>query len=283
MEQVLAENECLSASEIADEINRRKLYTRKKDDLPVPPSQISARANNYPYLFVRDAGEIRLRRTSPNKTLPQAPKGVSVSATSALHNVTFWDLGTIGDLIKCGLPSDKRLDQCGVYKLTVPAQYVPRFIPPDAARENGNVITPWDLASLESKWVSKTDTVYIGLAGDRTPRSLHKRLDELLEHAQGHTTDRGPHKGGEIVWQLRDYHQFHLWAAQSDDPPTPRETEKTLLRQFVEAHGKLPFANRRSGSATRDPPPAKSFKPAIVIASLVGLFAGAWLYNKRKD
>jgi hypothetical protein len=169
-----------------------------------------------------------------------------VSASSALHDVKFWDLGRVGDLIKCGLPNDSRLNYCGVYKLTVSPGYVPRFIHPDKTRAAKNVIKPWDVERLKSKWVLKTDIVYIGLAGSRTPRSLRKRLDELLKHASGLTTDRGPHKGGEIVWQLRDYHQFHLWAAQTDDPPIPREIEETLLRQFAEAHGTLPFANRQS-------------------------------------
>jgi hypothetical protein len=169
-----------------------------------------------------------------------------VSASSALHDVKFWDLGRVGDLIKCGLPNDSRLNYCGVYKLTVSPGYVPRFIHPDKTRAAKNVIKPWDVERLKSKWVLKTDIVYIGLAGSRTPMSLRKRLDELLKHASGLTTDRGPHKGGEIVWQLRDYHQFHLWAAQTDDPPIPREIEETLLRQFAEAHGTLPFANRQS-------------------------------------
>ena len=133
-----------------------------------------------------------------------------------------------------------------VYKLTVSPGSVPRFIHPDKTRAAKNVIKPWDVERLKSKWVLKTDVVYIGLAGSRTPRSLRKRLDELLKHASGLTTDRGPHKGGEIVWQLRDYHQFHLWAAQTDDPPILREIEETLLRQFAEAHGTLPFANRQS-------------------------------------
>jgi hypothetical protein len=31
---------------------------------------------------------------------------------------------------------------------------------------------------------------------------------DLLRHASGHTTDWGPHKGEEIVWQLRDYQQW---------------------------------------------------------------------------
>jgi hypothetical protein len=250
MAQVFGDQESLSSSEIASEINRLGLYTRG-DGQPVPASQISARANNYPNLFVRTGGKIRLVGaiecipSFPNKPLPQ-PFRRQVSPLSALHDVKFWDLGRVGDLINRGLPNDSRLNHCGVYKLAVPPGYVPRYIHPDEARTAKNVIIPWDVERLESKWVFKTDIVYIGLAGRSAPRSLRKRLDDLLKHASGLTTDRGPHRGGEIVWQLRDYHEFHLWAAQTDDPPIPREIEETLLRQFVEAHGTLPFANRQS-------------------------------------
>ena len=319
MERVLADHPGgLSASDIAWEIGRLGLFTRPSDGMPPPPSQIRARANNYPRLFVydsgkirllrsssnkpspqarvRDAGKIRLRRSSPNRPLPQTPKGEPVSASSASRDVAFWDLGTIADLIKNGLPNDNRLNRCGVYKITAPPGYVPRFIPPDEVREKGNVIAPGDLASLESKWVSKTDTVYIGLAGDGSPRSLRKRLDELLKHAQWQTTDRGPHKGGEIVWQLHGYDQFHLWAAQTGDPPVPRQREKTLLRQFTEAHGSLPFANRRLGNAAPGASPdaapdtpfdaapdASYFRRIIPVVSLIASsLAGVWLYSRRK-
>src|ERR1039458_10743531 len=61
MAQVLADQEGLSSSEIASEINRLGLYTRG-DGRPLPTSQISARANNYPNLFVRAGGTIRLAR-----------------------------------------------------------------------------------------------------------------------------------------------------------------------------------------------------------------------------
>ena len=249
MAQVLADQGSLPASEIATVINGQKLYTRA-DGCPVPGSQISARARKYPDLFVRAAGKIRLAGVV--MPLPSAPErsllqhfGRGVATSSALRDLKFWDLGRVGDLIERDLPGDSRLDHCGVYKLTVPSGYVPRFIPPDEARAVQNVIFPWNLERLKSKWVWKTDTVYIGLAGRHTSRSLRKRLNDLVNHASGHTTDRGPHRGGEIAWQLRDYQQFHVWAAQTADPPIPRQIEETLLQQFVEAHKTLPFANRQ--------------------------------------
>ncbi len=51
----------LTTREIADEINRRRLY-RKGDGTDVSASQISARINKYPALFVRQEKWIRLNK-----------------------------------------------------------------------------------------------------------------------------------------------------------------------------------------------------------------------------
>lgn len=49
----------MKAAEIAEEINRMELYERG-DGQPVPGSQISARAKNYPHLFNREGAYITL-------------------------------------------------------------------------------------------------------------------------------------------------------------------------------------------------------------------------------
>jgi hypothetical protein len=61
--KVLREKKCeMTRREIADEINRRKLYSRK-DGSDVPASQISARISkpHYSHLFIRQAFYIGLR------------------------------------------------------------------------------------------------------------------------------------------------------------------------------------------------------------------------------
>ncbi|MBR1945179.1 MAG: winged helix-turn-helix domain-containing protein [Alphaproteobacteria bacterium] len=51
MQLVLKENDRpMTARELADEINKRNLYTRG-DREPIPPNQIGARARKYPQLF----------------------------------------------------------------------------------------------------------------------------------------------------------------------------------------------------------------------------------------
>jgi hypothetical protein len=89
------------------------------------------------------------------------------------------------------------------------------------------------------------DIVYYGLAGFKSPRSLKKRLSDLINHGLGKTRDNGPHKGGEIMWQLQGYEGFSVWIKPTGYPPEPRKCEHGLLVKFRENTGKLPFANRQ--------------------------------------
>ena len=50
----------LTASQIAKEINMKRLYFRK-DRTSVPSSQIHARVNKYPNLFIKEGDKIKLK------------------------------------------------------------------------------------------------------------------------------------------------------------------------------------------------------------------------------
>jgi hypothetical protein len=59
--QVLKEhNRPMTARELVDEINRRKLYI-KRDESSIKTSQIHARVKNYPHLFRKSDGLISIR------------------------------------------------------------------------------------------------------------------------------------------------------------------------------------------------------------------------------
>lgn len=247
--KVLAGGKRLQSGQIADAINRQRLYVRG-DGRPVPSSQISARVRNYSHLFNRDGGLISLRSTSTALSATKAAcvtakQSVASTATSNLQELEFRELGSVGDLIDHGIPHHKWLDSCGIYQLKLPAGYTLGFIQPADASAAGNVIKPWSIERLRKKWVPDTDVVYIGLAGRHKPRSLRERLTDLVKHARGRTNDRGPHSGGEIVWQLAGYRDLRVWAASTSNPPAPRKIEASMIRNFEKKHGALPFANRQ--------------------------------------
>ncbi|MGV2287838.1 hypothetical protein AAHK20_03930 [Trinickia sp. YCB016] len=162
-----------------------------------------------------------------------------------ISDLAFRDVGVIAALLRTGLPPDDWLDRCGVYALILPPEYKVAFFDAEETREAGNVIFPRDVDQLRTKWIYGTRVVYIGLAGDRSPRSLRKRLGDLLDHCAGKTSKKGPHKGGEIIWQFAAYDSLLLRAMPTGSPPEPRDTARRLLAEFRELHGALPFANRK--------------------------------------
>jgi hypothetical protein len=154
-------------------------------------------------------------------------------------------VGSIGELLNTKLPRMKSLRKCGVYKIVTPLNYTPKFKSEDEVEASHNVVSPWSLERLKDKWVNDTNIIYIGLAGARSPRSLRKRLSDLLRHASGRITDRGPHKGGELTFQISGFEDFEIWIKPTNGPPHPRNLEKQLLADFVNKYSKLPFANRQ--------------------------------------
>lgn len=101
------------------------------------------------------------------------------------------------------------------------------------------------MARLEGKWAPDAEVVYIGCAVTRSPRTLRIRIRDLVRHGAGKTTDRRPHRGGEIVWQLDGYEDFVIAWAPTDGPPEPRSLEAGLIAALETARGQLPFANRQ--------------------------------------
>jgi len=110
----------------------------------------------------------------------------------------------------------------GVYAVFAPRDWTPEF----TTEGLRNVISPWPKQQLRAKWVEQVELVYIGCAGaTQTSRSLYFRLDDLLKHGAGEISDRGPHKGGERIWQCRGWESFTLaWGPQnhSRSPTTSR-------------------------------------------------------------
>jgi hypothetical protein len=140
------------------------------------------------------------------------------------------------------IPRSEELSQRGVYAVVCSHTYTPSFIGPDKVRKNHNVIMPWSLEKLEKKWVPGVDVLYFGKAGtDTKKRTLRKRLSELIRHSMGKTTKQGPHKGGELLWQLRGYMDFEVGFLPTDQP---EKEEGRLIGLFLSNTGKLPFANR---------------------------------------
>ena len=206
------------------------------------------------------AGDSKSSKTanSQNRMSPQVGDGSDLAAVAAalwpLSAYPFREIGTVGKLLDRGLPPDSWLNSCGVYAIVVPNDYEFGLLDFETVADRMNVLAPLSSERLRAKWVKSSRVVYIGFAGNTNPRSLRQRLKDLIRHASGDTTDRGPHRSGESIWQLADYDTFMVMAAPTAEPPAPRELEATLLERFGKRHGALPFGNR----APSEPEPARS-------------------------
>lgn len=252
----------LTTKEIAHRLNVSGLYT-KKDRSPISPFQIHGRTKNYPEHFERDGSLVILRDSnfvsaSNGGARPQAVDKAKKNDKNVakllfgdprrvrhLKDNDFLLLGTIGQVMRDGLPLMPELNKSGIYSISTSGVYSPFFISQEETKNRKNVIRPWPEDKLREKWVNDSEIVYYGLAGHRSPRSLWSRLTDLIRHGNGKTSERGPHKGGEILWQLGGVENFRLWILPTEGPPIPRQLEKGILVRFRELAGMLPFANRQ--------------------------------------
>lgn len=261
----------LSTAQISDQVNKRKNYI-KNDGSEVSPFQIHGRTRNYLKLFLRNKTIVGLKGRDEKlieKIQYDNPAGGDYRANKEVINYTkhtdeiqnsiyknvhrkeflqsleFVNIGSIYRLQREGLPKIEELNSSGIYSITKPQNYQPEYFIIEQAKINGNVINPWSIQELAEKWLDDVDILYYGLAGANSPRSLKSRLTDLINHSKGLISDRGPHKGGEIIWQLKGFENFEVWILSTNIPPEPRHMEEKLLKQFFQITGHLPFANRK--------------------------------------
>jgi len=263
IEKVLKKNgKPLKPSEIAAILNDTNTY-QKGDKSRIKSNQISARVNNYPSYFYKKDGLVYLNNWNPKiERIKVINPEKKVSSNINTENMTiklignpsnidfltknnFEKVGTLSQLLRNGLPNNEKLNLCGIYAISIPSKYLPEYYSPDEIKIRGNVIKPWTIEKLKNKWVLDAEIVYYGLAGKKSFRSLNDRLDDLLRHGNGKISSSGPHKGGEILWQLKNYETFEIWILPTNEPPEPRNYEKLILRTFHKEMTKLPFANRQ--------------------------------------
>jgi hypothetical protein len=93
---------------------------------------------------------------------------------------------------------------------------------------------------LKAKWVESVVVLYIGKAGGGGTRStLCSRLKQYMKFGQGNNIG---HRGGRYIWQLSNYKELSIcWKALFEEDP--RQYEKSLIAEFKNKYGKLPFAN----------------------------------------
>lgn len=74
---------------------------------------------------------------------------------------------------------------------------------------------------------------------------MSKRIKDLLKHGAGKLRTKGPHTGGERLWQSFEWETFILAWKRSGVYPEPHDLEVAIGLRFRDLAGGLPFANVR--------------------------------------
>lgn len=175
IEQLLIKSKTpLSAADIALVINKLKLYT-KGDGSDVKPSQIAARVNKYPLVFIKENGLIGLK----NKDF-KTPKASKNGTTQRLSNNT----STTNTVI--GASSETLIKKLLNKRSFKSAKLIDNVVPNVSGLYCIRITNVNKLPKLFAKELiqRKSDVLYVGLAS----KSLHKRLLQQELRANGHGT-----------------------------------------------------------------------------------------------
>lgn len=129
-------------------------------------------------------------------------------------------------------------DSPGVYKISRVSLEPPEFLKVGTGGWDKNRNPNVSIDTLKEKWVDNARTLYIGKAEN----SLRSRIGNYMDFGLGR---HASHHGGRYIWQLVDSRDLIVswWSLPRDLSPGFVETE--LMKDFYNAHGKLPFANLR--------------------------------------
>lgn len=95
------------------------------------------------------------------------------------------------------------------------------------------------ISTLESMWIDGPKVIYIG----QTESSLRKRVSQYMRFGKGKSVG---HYGGRCIWQIKNCENLLVcWLPLGDSDVGPKEVEDWLLKDFLLAYGRLPFANLR--------------------------------------
>jgi hypothetical protein len=134
----------------------------------------------------------------------------------------------------------------GVYAVACEATGEPQFLArSDAGWWKGKNPTV-SADTLAANWVNGVQTLYLGDAA-----SLRERVGLLAEFSRAGRRSV-MHYGGRLLWQVQGWQALLVaWKVE----PFHTALEHDLLEEFIEAHGRLPFANLKRGTRNALRPP----------------------------
>ncbi len=155
------------------------------------------------------------------------------------------EAGFVGFVAFADLPLVDVPTTAGVYVVLRPGETTPVFLGQSPAGWFKGKDPSVAVERLNRKWISGISVVYIGKAGVEPSGGggLRRRLGQYRRHGAGEAVG---HWGGRFIWQLEDSEQLRVaWKVTLD--LDPEDVESSLIADFVDVFGRLPFANLRRG------------------------------------
>jgi hypothetical protein len=125
----------------------------------------------------------------------------------------------------------------GVYAVVREATHVPRFLERSPASWYKRKDPTVPVERLKAEWVADVQTLYLGKAA-----SLSERIGLLVDFSRAGPDRSVFHQGGKLLWQLDCFDELLVaWKVEPDF----EGVEADLQGEFIDAYGRLPFANLR--------------------------------------
>jgi hypothetical protein len=129
----------------------------------------------------------------------------------------------------------------GIFAVLQPEEFQKQFL----ARSTAGVFKKKDpslpVEKLAAEWVDGAEVLYLGKAGpgSKGNRGLRRQIQEFLDFGNGKPPG---HWDGRLIWQLANAKS--LLVAWKELPPGGLlQAESKYHADFLEAYGRLPFAN----------------------------------------
>lgn len=139
------------------------------------------------------------------------------------------------------LDTNRIPQRTGIFAVLSPEGFEPRFLSKSTAGVFKKKDPSLPATALAGEWVNDADVLFVGKAGpgSKGNRGLRRQIQEFVDFGRGKPPG---HWDGRLVWQLADAGSLIIaWK----ELPVGRlnAAEAEYHAAFVEAHGKLPFAN----------------------------------------
>ena len=129
----------------------------------------------------------------------------------------------------------------GIFAVLRPQEFEPRFLSVSTAGTFKKKNPSLPKAELSEQWVPDAAVLFFGKAspGSQGNRGLRRQISEFLDFGNG----RPPgHWEGRLIWQLADAESLLVaWKELPAEALNP--TLAAYHAQFLQLHGRLPFAN----------------------------------------